>query len=104
MEIELTSTRVNPLIGRKEIQFLINALETPRRFEVRRELARMLKAELDTVWLKKLETGTGTRRVLGLAHVYEDAAKAIEVETNHIIRRNQPIIESTEESGKVDEQ
>ena len=104
MEIELTSTRVNPLIGRKEVEFLINAMATPRRFDVRSELARMLKAELDTVWLRKLETGTGTRRVLGLAHVYDDAAKAIEVETKHIIRRNQPIIETTEESGEGDEQ
>ena len=57
---------------------------------MRRELAEMLKADLDRVWLRRLETKTGTHRTVGLAHVYDDAAKALEVEPEHIIRRNQP--------------
>ena len=64
---------------------------------MRRELADMLKADLDRVWLRRLETKTGTHRTVGLAHVYDDAAKALEVEPEHIIRRNQPPQKSAEE-------
>ena len=58
----------------------------------------MLKADLDRVWLRRLETKTGTHRTVGLAHVYDDAAKALEVEPEHIIRRNQPPQEAAAEA------
>lgn len=62
---------------------------TPRRSEVRRELAVLLKTDLDKIWVRKMETKTGTRRTVGLAHVYEDVAKALQIEPEHIILRNQ---------------
>lgn len=62
---------------------------TPRRSEVRRELAVLLKTDLDRIWIRKMETKTGTRRTVGLAHVYEDPAKALQIEPEHIILRNQ---------------
>jgi len=96
VEIELTSTRVNPIIGRREVAFEVHGASTPRRTEVRRELAGILKVDLDRVWLRRLETRTGTNLTLGLAHIYDDAAKALEVEPEHIIRRNQPPQEAAE--------
>ena len=50
----------------------------------------MLKADLDRVWVRQMETKTGTHRTFGLAHVYDDAERAHEVEPEHIIGRNQP--------------
>lgn len=64
---------------------------------MRRELAEILKADLERVWLRRFETKTGTHLTLGLAHVYDDAAKALEVEPEHIIVRNQPQEEAAEE-------
>jgi len=64
---------------------------------VRRELAAMLKADLETVWVRRLETKTGTRRTIGLAHVYDDPARALAVEPEHIIERNQPPKEAVSE-------
>jgi len=60
----------------------------------------MLKVGLERVWLRRLETKTGTHLTIGMAHVYDDAAKALEVEPEHIISRNQPPQEAAEEAGE----
>jgi ribosomal protein S24E len=46
-----------------------------------------------------LETKTGTRQTIGLAHVYDDPEHALKVEPKHIIDRNkiEVPIESKEE-------
>lgn len=89
MKIEVASIRENPLIGRREVKFHVQDSEMPKRIEARKELATILKAELDNVWVKLLETKTGTKMVSGLAHVYNNAEDALKVEPKHIIRRNQ---------------
>jgi ribosomal protein S24E len=48
-----------------------------------------MKAELDQIWIRSLETKTGTHRTVGLAHVYNDPRKALVVEPEYIIQRNQ---------------
>jgi ribosomal protein S24E len=52
-------------------------------------LAVLLKAELDQVWVRSIETKTGTHMTVGLAHVYNDPGKALVVEPGYIIQRNQ---------------
>ena len=49
----------------------------------------MLKVELDRVWVRSIDTKTGTRITVGLAHVYKDSGKALVVEPEYIIQRNQ---------------
>lgn len=48
-----------------------------------------MKVELDKVWVRSIETKTGTHTTVGLAHVYNDPGKALEVEPDYIIQRNQ---------------
>ena len=48
-----------------------------------------MKVELDHVWVRSIETKTGTRTTVGLAHVYKDPGKALVVEPDYIIQRNQ---------------
>jgi len=86
----MTSTRVNPLVGRREIVFTIEEKTTPSRMDVRREIAVLLKTDVDKVWLRQLKTKTGTHRNVGLVHVYDDAAKAMRAEPAYIVKRNQP--------------
>ena len=95
----MTSTRANPLIKRREVDFKIEEASTPTRVDVRREIAVMLKADLDRVWVRRMETKTGTHRTVGLAHVYDDAAQALAVEPKHIIDRNQSPQGSAGETG-----
>lgn len=89
MKTEIISTKTNPLIGRREVTFKIIGKATPSRAEVRRELAVLLKVDLEKAWVKRMETKTGTNRTVGLVHIYEDAEKAIQIEPEHIIKRNQ---------------
>jgi ribosomal protein S24E len=94
MEIELTSTRDNPLLGRREISFQVNIAATPKRVEVRNKLASMLNTDLDRVWVRNMETKSGTHLTVGLAHVYNEEADPIKLEPKHIVRRNQAPNES----------
>ena len=87
------------MIGRKEIEFEIKEQATPTRAEVRRDIAVIMKTDLDKVWVRQIETKTGTHTTVGLVHVYDDAAKALRVEPEHIIKRNQtptPAVEAEE--------
>jgi small subunit ribosomal protein S24e len=68
--------------------FEIQEPATPSRSSVRREIAVLMKVDLEQVYVKNLETKTGTHRTLGLVHVYDDIAVAIEVEPQHTIQRN----------------
>jgi ribosomal protein S24E len=64
-------------------------------------LAVLLKVELDKVWVRSIETKTGVHTTVGLAHVYKDPGKALEVEPDYIIQRNQKP-EAVAESGEQD--
>lgn len=48
-----------------------------------------MKVELDQVWVRSIETKTGTHKTVGLAHVYIDPGKALVVEPEYILQRNQ---------------
>ena len=85
------------MIGRKEIEFEIKEQATPSRAEVRRDIAVIMKTDLDKVWVRQIETKTGTHTTVGLVHVYDDAAKALKVEPEHIIKRNQAPAQVVEE-------
>jgi len=88
--VELKSTRANPLIGRREVHFELEDAKTPSRLEMRRELAVALKTDPEKVWIRRIDTRTGTHVTTGLAHVYDDVDKALKMEPEHIIKRNQP--------------
>ena len=90
MELKVISTRDNPLIGRREVTFQVEAPSTPSGAEIREHLAEALGVTVDQVWVRRMVTKTGTHITVGEAHVYEDAEKALEFEPEHIIRRNKP--------------
>ena len=97
LKTDLKTTRTNPLIGRKEIEFEVKEKATPSRAEIRRDIAVIMKTDLDKVWVRPIETKTGTNTTVGLVHVYDDAAKALQVEPEHIVKRNQAPVPAAEE-------
>ena len=104
LKTDLKTTRTNPLIGRKEIEFEIKEQATPSRAEVRRDIAVIMKTDLDKVWVRQIETKTGTHTTVGLVHVYDDAAKALQVEPEHIIKRNQAPAPAVEKEDKKEDE
>ena len=88
VKLELTSTKINKVVGRKELAFKIVEASTPSRADVRREISVLMRTELDNVYVRSLDTKSGTRVTTGIAHVYNDASTALAVEPKHIIIRN----------------
>ncbi len=102
METKIVAEKENPLLKRREIHFQINHSQTgstPPRLEVRKAIAKALKAKIDLVFVKKLETKMGTHVAVGVANVYESADQARLVEPEYIIKRNIPP-EKPAEEGK----
>jgi ribosomal protein S24E len=102
MKLEMTSTKNNPIMGRKELAFRIEEPSTPGRADVRREIAVAMKTDIDKVYVRSLITTSGTRVTTGVAHVYSDAAMALKIEPKYIVARNNPT-EKAEETPKPEE-
>ena len=108
MKLELTSTKNNPIMGRKELAFKVEEPSTPGRADVRREIAVAMRTDVDKVYIRSLTPTSGTRVTTGVAHVYSDAAMALKVEPKYIVARNNPTeeaekAEKTEETPKPEE-
>jgi small subunit ribosomal protein S24e len=103
MEVKILSEKENPLLKRREVHFRVEHSQTgntPPRLEVRKALATALKRDADLVFVKKIETKTGTRTAVGLANVYDSVEQAKLIEPKYIIKRNVPPEKPKEEEGK----
>ncbi|MEM3597266.1 MAG: 30S ribosomal protein S24e [Candidatus Bathyarchaeia archaeon] len=101
MEITIVSEKKNPLLKRREVHFQIKHDQTgstPQRLEIRKAVADALKVNVELVFIKKIETKTGTQIATGLANVYDSVEHAKLVEPEYIINRNAP--REKKEEGK----
>lgn len=89
MELKLTSVKKNPLFNRQEIEFMVEQNKTPSRSNVRIGIAVAMKADLNQVYVREIETKSGSHVTVGSAHVYADPAQALKIEPKYIIERNQ---------------
>ncbi|MCK4952266.1 30S ribosomal protein S24e [Candidatus Bathyarchaeota archaeon] len=93
MKVEISSKERNPLLKRMEITFKVNHEETggtPQRFEVRKILAKILNKDIQLMYIKRMETKTGTMTAFGSANIYDSTEQAKLVESKHILQRNIP--------------
>ena len=93
MKVNIIAKKQNILLKRKEVTFSVEHAQnggTPSRVEVSKQLASLLKTKLELVYVKNLETKTGTMVAVGEANVYESIEQAKLVEPKHIIARNAP--------------
>lgn len=91
MEVKIISKKQNPLLKRREVYFQVEHSRTgstPPRLEAGKAIARALKTDDDLVFVKKLETKTGTHTAAGLANVYDSVEQARLVEPKYVIKRN----------------
>jgi small subunit ribosomal protein S24e len=103
MEVEIVSEKENSLLKRKEVRFRVEHGEpgnTPLRLEVRKALAAALKKNADLVFVKKMETKTGTRVAVGSANVYDSLEQAKLIEPKYIVKRNSPPEKPKEDKEK----
>jgi len=103
MEVKIISTKENPLLKRKEVDFRVEQDpkgKTPARLEVKKALAAKLKINEEMVFIKKMRTLTGTNTAVGIANVYETVEQAKFVEPEYIRKRNSPPEEPKEEANE----
>ncbi len=89
MKLDLTSVKKNVLFNRQEVEFKVEQAATPSRSNIRIGVAVALKVNLNQVYVKEIETKTGTHTTVGKANVYADPEQALKVEPKYIIERNQ---------------
>jgi ribosomal protein S24E len=93
MKVKVTTQNYNPLLKRKEVIFEAQHEQhegTPSRAELRKDLAEILKANVDLVFVKQAVTKTGSMITVGEANVYDTPEQVKVVEAEHIIARNIP--------------
>jgi small subunit ribosomal protein S24e len=101
MEVKIVSTKENPLLKRKEVDFRVEQGpkgKTPARLEVKKALAAELKLSEEVVFVKRMRTMTGTNTAVGFANAYETVEQAKSIEPEYIIKRNSPPEKPKEEA------
>lgn len=101
MQIKIESTKNNPLLKRKEVGFTIvqgTKEKTPQRKEVKKALAMEMKIGDEVVFVKRMNTKTGTNITQGFANVYQNIEQAKLVEPEYIRKRNSPPEKPKEET------
>ena len=90
MEIRILEERANPLLHRREFRFEVAhaAAATPKRDEVRAELAKLVRAPKDRVIVERMHARFGTAVSRGDANVYETADALTKITREHILVRH----------------
>ena len=102
MEIEVLSRKEQPLLGRIEIRFKITHAQdkTPKRDDVRAELAYVLNAKKERVVIDSLKQVYGKSETIGYAKLYENIELIKKIEPEHILVRNRIIEKKKEEKAE----
>ncbi|MGP8077175.1 MAG: 30S ribosomal protein S24e [Thermoplasmata archaeon] len=90
MEIRILEERANPLLHRHEYRFEVAhaTTATPKREEVRAELAKLVKAPKDRVIVERMRARFGTAVSRGDANVYETVDALKKITREHILVRH----------------
>jgi small subunit ribosomal protein S24e len=93
MEIKVVSIKKNPLLSRKEVDFLVETkskTKTPSRVDIKKSIADKMKLSEEIIFIKKMQTLTGSNITVGIANIYDTPKQANLIEPDHIKKRNRP--------------
>ena len=90
MELSITGKKENQLLKRTEVEFnLIHTNEkTPKRGEVRNEIATELKAKKETVIIDHMNSLFGKSETNGTARIYKTVEDIKEIEADYMLKRH----------------
>ena len=102
MEIEIISKRENLLLKRFEVRFQVTHPKepTPKRDDLRQEIAKALSEKKDNVILDWAHSDFGRNRTVGYAKVYRSKEDALRMERKPILVRNGLIAAEAREKPK----
>ena len=92
MKVEILQRVENPLLERIEVKFRAEhqGEPTPRRVDVRAELAKQLKVAEELVVIEKLASTYGRQSASGIAYAYASLEKLKEFEPEYSLKRGLP--------------
>ena len=98
MKVELVKKSDNPLFKRTEVEFKVDhsSAPTPRRLEVRAQLASLLGSSEELLVIDKLTSTHGHQMAAGIARLYGTREQLSEMEPAYLLKRGLPK-ESAEE-------
>ena len=90
MELQIIQNTDNSLLERQELQLRIahDSAATPKRMEVRKEVAKQMKAKAELVIIDHLRNRYGRSETTGYAKVYADMPSLKATETRPILARH----------------
>ncbi len=90
MELEIVSKKDNPLLDRVELEVLAHhaGQPTPKRDEIRDQVAAAMKAKKDQVLVDHMESTFGKGESRGYVKVYKTKEAAQAIEREPILKRN----------------
>ena len=90
MELQIVKNTDNKLVGRQELELQIihTASATPKRMDVRKEVAKQMKAKTELVIIDHLKNRYGRQETIGYAKVYADMGSLKATETRPILARH----------------
>ncbi len=99
-KLTIIEQKPNALLGRTEVKASLEyEAGTPTRAEVRRMLAGILNCGESLVFVRKISPDYGRRAAKVFAVVYSSRARALEIEPDHIIARNEGVRDVGEAQG-----
>jgi small subunit ribosomal protein S24e len=101
MEVEIISKKENPIFGRMELNFKVSHPKevTPKRKDVRDEIATQLKVQKDRIVIDNMKSEFGKPETLGYAKIYKTKDDAVKVESDAVLKRNN-LFEEKKEKGE----
>ena len=90
MELEILERNDNPLLEREEINFRIRHPKdaSPRRKQVREQLASALNAKASMVVIDNMDADFGRPETVGYAKHYKNQTAMQSIEAPHVLKRN----------------
>jgi small subunit ribosomal protein S24e len=101
MEVEIISKKENPIFARMELNFKVSHPKevTPKRKDVRDEIATQLKVQKDRIVIDNMKVEFGKPETLGYAKIYKTKDDAQRVESEAVLKRNN-LFEEKKEKGE----
>lgn len=90
MELKVIEQKENPLLERFELKFIVSHTgeKPPKRDSVREVIANHLNTKKGLVVLGHMASVFGAQEVKGEARIYRSIERAMEVEREHILKKN----------------
>lgn len=91
-EISILMDKENQLLNRREIRFKVIHNQTPSRREIRDKLSAELGLDRDLTVVESMKTAFGKGETVGFAKAYESENRMKEIESKHVLKRNEIIL------------